>query len=1632
MLRMRSPAYRRPGFGRTLILCCLFWAAGLAAASGQSLPAGWTSGDVGSPTVSGSASVSGSTWTVQGGGADIWGTADQFQFASRDLLGDASVVARVSSLQNTGTYPKAGVMLRSGTGAHAAYAFVYAGLNVIGFDCRMVESGTAYSAGSLPGAAAPKWIKLTRVGNNFAGYASDDGVTWTQIGGTQPLLMAAAMKAGLAVDSNNPAARNTGTFTGVSAAGLTSSRVNWAKYQTAWSDSAVAGHEPKFATDGVVNDSSSWQSSGTGPHWVGVTFPEAVPVGSVQLYLGNDDQNPIQNFKLTYNDGTGMKDLPGASFTGNAATVMNVVLPAAVNATQVMLYTTDTNAMVREIAVLPPNDPSGYPIGTDVTLNLAKKHWATASSWQSGLYPRRALDGYAGNDAGWENANTQDYASLQLDLQTTSRLGSVHLYSGSTTSPPVSSCALDYWNGSAWIQIQGSLITGNTQRERIITFAFPVTTSQLRVRWLVPWAQTLRELVVLPASTGITGFPIGTDVVFSEPPSTAWDSLADSYYTIFNRHSGGLLVAGTAGASEAVAFTTAAQEQYQVLYNFDSDTFRIRNHDTGQCLAAQNAGSTPGAAVVSEDYSARPDQLWRLVSTDNNYAYLVNVWSGLVLQTDSQTPATVTLGKPSGDWQQQWQLSFQAAYPKKGLADYSWQWARMGVSWNYNWSQGGADVLPANVVFCPQQWGTDAISDLPSHFPDWLSNSKPTVLLGYNEPDFTKANSGSAVATNVAADLWPQLEQSNLPIVSPAPAEPFDGWLGDFYGQANWEGYRVDYTGVHWYGYPNAGNLIGFLANIYYTWGRPVWLTEFSNVDWGKTQTWSEEDCYRFMTEFLWMAEDQPWLKRYAAFGFYADPPAHPWDHTAPTAALFKANGDFNAVGDVYAGWDSNRTVQTATPYIIHGKGSSFHLGNNGNNGILLDTIRANGTDMQWALMPTTANPFVVYIVSLKDGRRMRCNGNWIDLAPPSTTGGPMEWTYTAAGTGYYFLDNPATGTRLRLNRTNYADGSLNSVWPSLDTGNGATDDWVQFRFVKPGLPSSVQNLSQTFGSTWGSADIGQPAQAGYAYFDQTTGIWVVGGGGADILGQLDQFHYVSQNFTGDGTLITKVNSIQNTNQYAKAGLMFRDSTAVNAMYAHVFAGPGTVGFEVRNATGGNTVGAAYVGGTAPLWLKLVRSGNTFTAYYGTDGIHWTQLGAPQTVPMAMAALAGLSVTAHNAAALNTSTFSNVSFLPAGWSDQDIGGPAVSGGVSVDTGDGSWVVEGSGADISGTTDQFNFVSRDLAGDGSIAAQVLTLENTDPWAKAGVMLRNSTSASSMYAHAFITPGNGVRFECRLANGTVTNAVANVPGAAPAWVKLVRTGGSISAFYSQDGRTWTQFGNAQSIPMSPSIKAGLSLTAHTNATLNTATFSSVSLLPAGWSDGDIGSPGLPGSAVMDAASGGWTISGGGADVTGTMDQFHLVSRSLGGDSALVAQVGSIQDTDPWAKAGLMIRDSGAAAGAYAFVFLTPEHGISFECRAVAGTATSGLGSVAGSGPVWLKLLRSGNTFTAYSSPDGANWTQVGASRNITMLSTCIGGPAVTAHNNSLLNLSLFGNVAAGSLIGTPANLTATADDSRVSLN
>jgi len=185
-----------------------------------------------------------------------------------------------------------------------------------------------------------------------------------------------------------------------------------------------------------------------------------------------------------------------------------------------------------------------------------------------------------------------------------------------------------------------------------------------------------------------------------------------------------------------------------------------------------------------------------------------------------------------------------------------------------------------------------------------------------------------------------------------------------------------------------------------------------------------------------------------------------------------------------------------------------------------------------------------------------------------------------------------------------------------------------------------------------------------------------------------------------------------------------------------------------------------------------------------------------------------------------------VAALPSPWQTRDIGGVVAVGGANCTS--GKFTTTGSGKDIWGTADAFRYVYQSASGDCAIVAKVSGVQNTDPWAKAGVMIRETLNADSRHASVFVTPANGVAFQYRNASAGTSGNVNTTGLAAPYWVKVVRSGSTFTAYRSSTGTTWTTIGS-QTITMGSSIYIGLGVTSHQEGLLCTATIESVTATP-----------------------------------------------------------------------------------------------------------------------------------------------------------------------------------------------------------
>ena len=180
-------------------------------------------------------------------------------------------------------------------------------------------------------------------------------------------------------------------------------------------------------------------------------------------------------------------------------------------------------------------------------------------------------------------------------------------------------------------------------------------------------------------------------------------------------------------------------------------------------------------------------------------------------------------------------------------------------------------------------------------------------------------------------------------------------------------------------------------------------------------------------------------------------------------------------------------------------------------------------------------------------------------------------------------------------------------------------------------------------------------------------------------------------------------------------------------------------------------------------------------------------------------------------------------------------------------------------------DQIHFMHQPFAGDGTVIARVLAQQDSHEWAKAGIMIKQSTASGTPYAALMVTPHHGVRLQ-----GNFDTELTGSANGAPRWLKLTRVGATVTGYESADGTAWSRVGTVDVPGLPPTARAGMFVTSPdtqrltqvgpgsieigTVSATGRATFADVSVddaapgQPARWSNQDVGPP-RPGKNAPD---------------------------------------------------------------------------------------------------------------------------------------------------------------------------------------
>ncbi len=547
-------------------------------------------------------------------------------------------------------------------------------------------------------------------------------------------------------------------------------------------------------------------------------------------------------------------------------------------------------------------------------------------------------------------------------------------------------------------------------------------------------------------------------------------------------------------------------------------------------------------------------------------------------------------------------------------------------------------------------------------------------------------------------------------------------------------------------------------------------------------------------------------------------------------------------------------------------------------------------------------------------------------------------------------------------------------------------------------LPGALLAHDQDVGTA------GDPAFPGSASF--FNGTYTITASGSDIGNPDDHFHFVYMPVLGDGEIIARVASETLGSGYAKAGVMFRQDltpTSPNAFTLQYPAGagdPNGPALQWRPNVGDFTFIDPSPDGTAapPVWLRLVRSVYTFTGYWARDngdGTHgpWNLLGS-EMVDMTANAYVGLAFTSLSNlfSTGGTATFDHVQFLPA-------------------------VAQASHLDVSKPAGP------------NVPGQPVTITVTalDPYNNPVTGYRGTVHFSSSDPQAvlpvdytFTAADNGVH-TFRVTLWTAGRQAVTVADTVTA---IVRGG--------------TQVPAVDNPPPVVAVDYAGGFADHAGLTANGSAAFPGSGNPVGifGAHRDVNIPfgrEPAGGAAYNSTTAAYSLTAAGSGFQSTADQFHYAYQLLNGDGEIVARLAAETALDYFTEAGLLIRDNLSPGSPDAFM---GEYGAGgghnspvFKERADQNGQTMIFDTEPGTQapPVWLRLVRSGNTFTGYWAHDNGDGThgpwQELDTETVPMGGTVLVGLAVASDRTSELATATFDHVSvtASGAPPVPARLT-----------
>lgn len=519
---------------------------------------------------------------------------------------------------------------------------------------------------------------------------------------------------------------------------------------------------------------------------------------------------------------------------------------------------------------------------------------------------------------------------------------------------------------------------------------------------------------------------------------------------------------------------------------------------------------------------------------------------------------------------------------------------------------------------------------------------------------------------------------------------------------------------------------------------------------------------------------------------------------------------------------------------------------------------------------------------------------------------------------------------------------------------------------VMPGSAQQTAATNDDFGNVF-SVGIGTNTDGTTTAVVDNIGNLTMSGAEGDIWGAKDGFHFVCQEVSGNSETVVQFVGINPTNELAKVGLMVRESLDEGSR--HIFLAWTINGLAClwREQLGAASQLTKLTSQSAPLWLRLARVGNWFGAYVSIDGANWKlvewrvfKMSPDAYVGIAAAGVDGAFLSQFKNFHVGTVTATTLPTVGTGqglfgeyFTNVALIGPSVFSRLDA-TVDFNW---GLGAPL-GFNHRDDFSVR---WSGQIEGQfnetyTLSIQSDDGarvWLNDNLVIDAWTNRLSNESSCQVNLSPGQRQSIRIEYFRYVKStelgIARLRWSSPSTPKRI-------------------VAQSQLYAVAEDIQAAANIRTNAFAAL---AVTDTNTPPVEWQSVDIG---RAASGVMTQTNGVRFIRGYGSRIGGMDDEFHFVYQPMTGDGEMVVRMLNLEGGHPWAKAGLMIRESLDTNSTYASILGTVGYGLIVNYRAITGRFTQDSTDRHYDIPYWLKLSRYGNVFSGYVSTNGTDWRLV----------------------------------------------------------